>query len=94
MSSTPWAIYDGLIAGIPKNSPVVVDYQLGLEFATVLSDEDGFGMGMTFPVTSRPQLFSGETLVGKPLSEVAQLVKSWNFVEAGIGLAAINAFYN
>lgn len=33
-------------------------------------------------------------LVGRPLRELAAKVHSWNPVEAAIGLAAINAFYN
>jgi uncharacterized protein (DUF4213/DUF364 family) len=35
-----------------------------------------------------------EKTLGMPLRELAQAVKSWEFVEAGIGLAAINAWYN
>ena len=36
----------------------------------------------------------GAGLAGRPLSELAAKVHSWNPVEAAIGLAAINAFYN
>jgi len=35
-----------------------------------------------------------KNMEGLPLREVAECVKSWNFYEAAIGLAAINAYYN
>ena len=33
-------------------------------------------------------------LEGAPLRQTCELAKSWNLIEAGIGVAAINAYYN
>jgi len=89
----PWQIYDELIAGIPAG-PLVKYYQGGYNWSRVISSEDSIGLAMTIPLTTRPALFQGPSLAGQPLREAAQLVKSWNFVEAALGLAAINSWYN
>ena len=91
--SSPWQLYDELIAGIPEE-PTVVSYQGGYNWSRVLSSEGSVGLAMTIPVTTRPALFKGESLTGLPLRRAAELVKSWNYVEAAIGLAAINSWYN
>ncbi len=89
----PWQLYDDLIEGISPE-PTVKDYQCGYNWSRVLSSEDSMGLGMTIRMFTRPALFQEQTLVGKSLREAAQLVKSWNFVEAALGLAAINSWYN
>ena len=35
-----------------------------------------------------------DDLTGKTLRELAELIKSWNYLEAAVGQAAINAWYN
>lgn len=90
--SNPWMLYDELIDGIPPD-PVVKSYESGHNWSRVVSSEDSMGLAMTIPIVTRPVL-AKESLVGAPLCKVAKLVKSWNFVEAAIGLAAINSWYN
>jgi uncharacterized protein (DUF4213/DUF364 family) len=51
----------------------------------------GFG-GVLTDDTRHPALI--EKLVGMPLKKLAEGIKSWNYIEAGIGNAAINAYYN
>ena len=89
----PWKLYDELIEGIPAE-PTIKYYQGGYNWSRVVSSEDSMGLAMTIPMITRPALFHEPTLAGKPLREAAQLVKSWNFVEAALGMAAINSWYN
>ena len=91
--NNPWKLYDELIAGIPPE-PTVRYYQGGYNWSRVVSSEDSVGLAMTIPLITRSPLSEEASLTGKPLRQVAQLVKSWNFVEAAIGLAAINSWYN
>ncbi len=87
----PWALYDDLIDGI--GSVTVDDYQVGHIWTRVSSSDGASGLAMTTDVRTRPALFEG-SLVGKSLRDAAALVKSWNLVEASIGLAAINSWYS
>ncbi len=91
--TNPWALYDELIAGIPKD-PWVTCYQTGYNWTRMVSSENSTGLAMTYAITSKPPLFSGHSLIDMPLCEAAKLVKSWNFIEAALGLAAINSWYN
>ena len=88
-----WKLYDELIKGIP-NEPTVKYYQGGYRWSRVISSEQSMGLAMDIHLVTRPCISEDETLVGMPLCQVAKLVKSWNFVEASIGLAAINSWYN
>jgi len=86
-----WELYDKLIEAIPENI-FVEEVVCGKTWTAVLSSEGSIGLAMTTPVETLPQ--SGEEPVGMSLRRAAEKVKSWNFIEAGIGMAAINAFYN
>lgn len=90
--SNPWAIYDELIGAIPPQVTVKTA-SAGLRWCRVTSSEGGLGIAYTIDERSRPALHTGATLSGAPLREVAELARSWNFAEAGIGLAAINAWH-
>ncbi len=86
-----WELYDKLIGAIPEN--IYADEVIcGKTWTAVRSSEGSIGLAMTTPVETLPR--SGEGAVGMSLRAVAEKVKSWNFIEAGIGMAAINAFYN
>ena len=86
-----WELYDDLLAGIPDDLHVK-DAVAG-NFWTVVESELGVGVAGTVRSMTRPAL-RRSPLVGAPLKEVAELVKSWNFIEASIGAAAMNAYYN
>ena len=50
-----------------------------------------FGMN----VQSRPRATEDPSdLVGRPLRDIAALAKSWNFEDAGIGMAAVNSYHS
>ncbi len=86
-----WKLYDDLIEGIPEDWRAE-EIVRGCDYAYVRSGT-GLGMGEFLPNSWRAPL-SLKNLDGAPLREVAACIKSWNFPEASIGLAAINAYYN
>lgn len=86
-----WDIYDTLIAGIPED--LVAEQLICGNTYTVVTNRLGAGMSSIIGGETRLPLSSGN-LLGKPLKQVAELVKSWNFPEASLGQAAINSYYN
>lgn len=88
----PWKLYDELIDAIPRDVTVTAG-AAGLRWCRVVSSEGGMGIAYALPEQSRPLAYQGASLVGAPLRSVATLAKSWNFAEAGIGMAAINAWW-
>ncbi|MDR0439314.1 MAG: DUF364 domain-containing protein [Methanocalculaceae archaeon] len=85
-----WKIYDAIISGIPEEY-TVEDLLLG-GYTTYVKSGSGCGVAGTIPGDSRPEILRRE--IGMPLHELAEAVKSWNYVESSIGLAAMNAYYN
>lgn len=88
----PWALYDDLIAEISPNV-TVADFQAGPIWTWLKASDGNVGVAMTIDMRTRPSIYDG-SLIGQPLSEAAGLVKSWNLVEAAVGAAAINAWFN
>ena len=86
-----WEIYDALIDGIPEN--LMVDELICGKRRSYVRSGTGAGIASGRPYETRMPMFTKD-LIGRPLREVATCVKSWNFVEAAIGAAAINAYYN
>ena len=86
-----WKLYDELIEGIPED--ITVDsVTVGLAW-TIVTAGKYCGAAMTV----MEQDFKNkmvETGKGQPLKYIASLSKSWDFIEASIGVAAINAYYN
>jgi len=84
-----WELYDQLIAGIPEDL-MVERCQVGLHW--ILTESAGTGMAMT-PTEGMPRHAIGR-IAGKTVREVAAFSKSWNFLEAAIGISAMNSWYN
>ncbi|HBQ25076.1 MAG TPA: hypothetical protein DD791_01660 [Syntrophomonas sp.] len=86
-----WSIYNDLIDSIPEDL-TVLDCMMGLHWTLVKSESDT-GAAMT---VNGGQQNSGEykELIGMPLKELAEDVKSWTMLEASMGLAAINSALN
>ena len=84
-------LYDVLIENM--TSEAVVADSLSGSCWTAVEAEAGFGMAMTTDGDTRPPMIPAP-YSGLPLKTLAQAAKSWNFAEAGYGLAAVNAFYN
>ncbi len=86
-----WEIYDKLIAGIPEDW-IAEEIVRGSSFAYVKSG-GGIGIAEIKSYDWRMPVYT-KVIEGAPLREVAECVKSWNFQEASVGMAAINAYYN
>lgn len=86
-----WDIYDALIEEIPDDV-FVDDVMIGTELAYVESNGGG-GVAPYRSYWQRAPQSTGNK-IGKPLRDVAELVKSWNFIEASVGNAALVAWYN
>ena len=92
-----WNIYDTLIEGIPEH--LTVEYQLTGGFRCLIkAGNTGIStLALNYSPDSAagiPSKISPVDLVGLPLKEAAKLSKSWDFREASLGMAAINAYYN
>lgn len=87
-----WELYDTLIEGIPEHISVAA-HASGRYWTAVRSDEGGLGLAMRVDLETRAPGRTGG-YAGISLRTLAACAKSWNFVEASFGVAAINAFYN
>lgn len=86
----PWRIYDELIEGVPEGIRVL-DCCLGRHWAYV-SASCGCGIGHLVPGGARSTA-KGDVRQ-HDLRSLCKLVKSWNFPEATLGVAALNAWYS
>ncbi|MDK2808538.1 MAG: uncharacterized protein PWP24_1274 [Clostridiales bacterium] len=87
-----WELYDALIAGIAEDA-LLDELICGAGFTFARSGEGAGVASSALSFTSRLPIYTKDRL-GAPLREVAACVKSWNLLEASIGAAAINAYYN
>jgi uncharacterized protein (DUF4213/DUF364 family) len=90
-SNKLWKLYDVLIGGIPEE--LSVDEMICGAYHALVRCGDGYGLSVVLSDDTQPPTIMNKT-PGMALRELAAGVKSWNFVEASIGQAAINAYYN
>ncbi len=83
-------LYDAILEGISTEETVTGLY-CGKQW-TGVETAAGLGLAMTTYAATRPRTVG--KMKGMAAAELAKVVKSWNFLEAGCGLAAANAFYN
>ena len=86
-----WELYDSLLDEIPTHLKVESAF-VGNYWTVVTADNGNMGVAMTTNLTTLPPLSAA--YAGQSLRDVGSLVRSWNLIEAGIGMAAINAWYN
>jgi len=88
-----WKLYEELIKNIPTD--IIADnITVGLSW-TVVSAGKYCGAAMTVEEHGQECFIDIlDSRRGQPLNYLASLSKSWNFTEASIGVAAINAYYN
>ena len=86
----PWRIYDQLIEGVPTGI-AVHDYCMGSHWSYVRAES---GMGISYTVSGGARSSFSDDPRALQLHELAALVKSWNFGEASLGIAALNAWYS
>ena len=90
--SNMWELYDALLAGLPRTG-TVARTTAGERWTLVETDMGGAGYAMTTEGDSiAPRYPKG--IEGMRIRVAAEAARSWNFIEAGLGVAAINAFYN
>jgi uncharacterized protein (DUF4213/DUF364 family) len=86
-----WKLYDDLIERIPEDL-IVDSITVGLTWTAVTA---GNYCGTAMTVREQEGYMDlMESRRGQPLRYLASLAKSWDFTEASIGVAAINAYYN
>jgi uncharacterized protein (DUF4213/DUF364 family) len=85
-------VYERLVAGVPREGRVA-DCVVGLVWTLIETDAGGLGMSLTFPEGLDESLLPG-TITGASLREAASWLESWNFYEAAVGCAAVNAATN
>jgi uncharacterized protein (DUF4213/DUF364 family) len=86
-----WELYDKLIGGIPE--ALTADEIVRGTWFSYVKCAGSIGIGASVNYDHRMPMFS-RNMEGESLRKVAELIKSWNFYEASVGLAAINAYYN
>ncbi len=85
-----FALYDALLEEIPPTP--IISLCLG-DFWTGVETEDALGLAMTTLGDTAPRTLP-RWEGASTLAELAPGVKSWNFLEAGAGMAAVNACCN
>lgn len=87
-----WELYDALIEEIPDDI-ITTEVVAGNESSYVINSAGGFGYaGFRNYYQRAPSMTKNR--IGIPLRELAECIKSWNFVEASLGHAAICSYYN
>ena len=86
-----WSLYDELIEGIPHE--LTVDALICGANNALVKSGTGYGTGGMLNQNWRSELLPKKSL-GMPLRDLAACIKSWNCIEACVGLAAINSYYN
>jgi uncharacterized protein (DUF4213/DUF364 family) len=92
LPSPRWAIYNELLSTIPADA-TVEDILVGAHWTMVRSNL-GLGLAMSPPMSGVPHLPGLEGFLGGELRRLAALAKSWHPVEAALGVAALNAYFN
>ncbi len=85
-------IYDTIIRSAAKGE-VVAETAVGDSWSLAQTLSGQVGIAMTTSGATRPPMFS-ERFIGMNIQEAARAVMSWNFEEASVALAAINASLN
>ncbi len=85
-----WKLYDSLIEPIPDD--VKIEEYISGSHWTSLTVGGNTGAAATNPLQTIPG--TEKNILDMSWKEAAGLIKSWNFSEASIGAAAVNAYYN
>ena len=90
-STGPWQFYDNLIDLLPDG--VTVTRVLLGRVALVENSAGGVGTASN-DRGGRRERAASRNIIGKPLRDIASLVKSWDFELASLGVAALNSWLN
>ena len=84
-------LIEDLIESVKKNDCEVKDVRVGVSWTGVWSKYCGLSKTYGIPVPHGNYTRDFGELIGKSSLELAKYVYSWNFIEASIGVAAINS---
>ncbi len=82
-------LLDELISSLSHSDEKVKDVRVGITWTGVLSRN--LGMAKTYPAPHGFKVKGAGRLIGKSALELAEYSRSWNLIEAGIGVAALNS---
>ncbi|MDR1044320.1 MAG: DUF364 domain-containing protein [Candidatus Adiutrix sp.] len=85
-----WRIYDELLKAVPGGA-TVKNLWRGRYWLLLESSDGGFGLAQNLGGREGPP---PEGFIGSALGRAAELIKSWDFSLAALGLAAVNAACN
>ncbi|MGB4504999.1 MAG: DUF364 domain-containing protein [Syntrophaceticus sp.] len=85
-----WELYDDLIASIPAELSVR-ECLVGLHWTLVRSRATGVALNVR---GEHQRLSMAGKIKGKPVRCLAESIKSWNFIDATVGIAALNSTLN
>lgn len=88
-----WDFYDRTINELPDDLEAYIDFIHVGETWTVVSAGKYCGIAVTVNEQDAP-VRDFSYLYGRPLKETAALCRSWDFMEASVGTAALNAYIN
>lgn len=88
-----WDFYEEIIKEIPEDIDSYINFVHVGKTWTIVGAGKNFGIAVTVNEQNRiPSDYS--FLYGKSLRDAACLCKSWNFIDASVGTAALNAYIN
>lgn len=87
---SPFSLYNELIEDIPSELRVK-KCVVGIHWTTL--ESEGVGLAMSPPDGNSSLAIAG-SIAGKTVREIAELSKSWHPLEAALGVAALNSWYN
>jgi uncharacterized protein len=87
----PWAPYHDLLREVPEGT--VRDCFVGQVWTLVTTDAGSTGVAQTFPQGLDESALPG-SVAGSDLRVIAGRILSWNYYEAAVGCAALNASFN
>ncbi|WP_102275566.1 DUF364 domain-containing protein [Cytobacillus massiliigabonensis] len=85
-----WKLYDWLIEEV-MDGTVAEEVVVGQVWTVTISNTTG--LAMSSPLLTTRHFVPG-TCQGKTIKELSRSIKSWDFLEAAIGLSAINSILN
>jgi len=85
-----WEVYDELISAVPPDL-TISECTIGMFWTLVRSRT--VGVAMT-PPEGRTKTGLAGRIAGTRVLDMAERIKSWNSLEAALGLAAINSYFN
>ena len=89
-----WKLYEDLLASVAEDTSGIRDFTVGPEWCAVLAEDGTIGLSRVQAELWQRQPFQIDFRPGMRLKEAVPAVRSWNPLEAALGLASLNAYFN